>query len=370
MPAIDELTRSWMPAHLRGLTPYDPAFSATPIVLSANENPFGVPDELRPAMERAIARAAWERYPDPLANDLRDAIASWYGVRRANVLVCNGGDEAIFNFLLAFGGGATMLNCPPTFEVYELYGSMVGVTARNVWRDPETLRPDWDELLSVAPECDLAVLTTPNNPTGDLTPRSQVEALLDACPGPVLIDEAYGEFTAKGDLTGPQHTSALPLLASHPNLVILHTLSKAFGMAGLRVGYVIASEGVVAALASVRQPYSVNSLSAAAAEVAVRNRGLFEPRVRQLQAERDRLYAALSAMGSAGVRVWPSAANFLLVRLPNAGFLRAALRDEHGILVRDFSAAPGLADCLRISVGTPEQNDALLGALSELLGWV
>jgi len=366
MSQIPERVKQWMPAHLHGLEPYDPAFTPCDTILSANENNFGVPASVRDEMLAALAGVEEMRYPDALSGELRAELAAWHGVEPANVLVCNGGDEAIFNFFLAFGGGAKLLNCPPTFEVYELYGSMVGVSAHNVWRDPETLRPRWDELLAAAPSCDLAVITSPNNPTGDAVERAQVELLLEAVPGPVLVDEAYAEFTGAGQLAAGQPGTALPLLQAHPNLVVLHTLSKAFGLAGARIGYVIADPGVISALAAVRQPYSVNSFSQAAALVAVRRREEFEPNLRTLLAERSRVQCALAELP--GVTLWPSDANFFLMRVPGAAQLRARLRDEHSILVRDFSAKPGLQDCLRVTVGRPEDNDALLGALGTLLG--
>ena len=365
MSQIPESVKRWMPVHLRDLEPYDPAFTPVDTILSANENNFGVPASVRDELCAAMAQVQEMRYPDALAHELRAELAAWHGVDPANVLVCNGGDEAIFNFFLAFGGGAKLLNCPPTFEVYELYGSMVGVSARNVWRDPGSLRPRWDELLAAAPSCDLAVITSPNNPTGDSVERAQVERLLAAVPGPVLVDEAYAEFTGDGSLAAGQPGTALPLLQEHPNLVVLHTLSKAFGLAAARLGYVIADAGVIAALAAVRQPYSVNSFSQAAALVAVRRREAFEPNLRTLLAERARLAAALAQLP--GVHVWPSDANFFLVRVPDAACVRARLRDEHSVLVRDFSAKPGLQDCLRITVGRPQDNDALIAALGALL---
>ena len=147
----------------------------------------------------------------------------------------------------------------------------------------------------------------------------------------------------------------------------MHTLSKAFCLAGGRIGYVLASPSVVNALAAVRQPYSVNVFSQAAGLAAVRNRKAFEPAIASIASERERLLDELASMEYLGVTVWPSAANFLLVRMPDAHVVRNRLRDEFSILVRDFSSAPGLRDCLRVTVGMPDENDALLEALRQLL---
>ena len=219
--------------------------------------------------------------------------------------------------------------------------------------------------MRAAQAANLVIVTSPNNPTGDLFPLDAVERLCDACPGIVLVDEAYGEFADEG-------TSAVPLLARHGNLVVLKTLSKAFGAAGIRCGYVLAAPDVIEVFSAVRQIYSVNVLTQATALAAVRARDVYAPVVAQIRAERERLRAALSSLLARTApeplgRVWPSQGNFLLVRVPEAGNVRERLRDEYSILVRDFSYAPGLSNCLRITVGTPEENDAVLAALTELL---
>lgn len=221
-------------------------------------------------------------------------------------------------------------------------------------------------MLAAAPECNLAIVTSPNNPTGDVAPLDFVAALCDACPGMVMVDEAYVEFA---DDSFGAATTAQGLIAEHPNLAILHTLSKAFGAAGTRLGYVIAAPEVVDVFAAIRQIYSVNVLSQAAALACVRARDAYTPVVAQIASERERELCALRAMAAEGmpVEAWPSAANFVLVRTPHATRVRERLRDEYSILVRDFSYAPGLADCLRITVGTPQENDEVLAAFAALV---
>ena len=359
MAQLSDRIKVLVQPHLRTLEPSDPNFTPTRVNLSANENTYDVPAPARALIDEALAATPTNRYPDPMSNELRDELAAWHGVSRENVIVGNGGDELLYNFLLAFGGpGRTLVNVPPTFSEYAFFASLTQTGVRDVWRDPETFLPREDELVAAAGEASLVILTSPNNPTGDVAPLELVARVCDACPGLVMVDEAYGEFAEPG-------TSAEALLAEHDNLLVLHTLSKAFALAGARCGYVIAAPDVIAALAAVRQIYSVNVLTQAAALAAVRARAEFDPTVEKIVSERSRLYESLARVE--GVRVWPSEGNFILARVAGASRVRERLRDERSILVRDFSYAPGLADCLRITVGTPEENDAVIEALSEIV---
>lgn len=346
---------------LAGFEPYDPAFTPCRINLSANENTHPLPASVTEAMCAAAVSCALNRYPDPMANDLRDLLAAWHGVERGNVMVGNGGDELLFNFIYAFGGpGRTLLDCPPSFSEYAFFASLAQTEVRQVWRDPETFELDQQAVLDAAPDCDIVIVTSPNNPTGNLVPFEFVGRLCAACPGLVMVDEAYMEFADAG-------ASARSLLDAHDNLIILHTLSKAFGEAGIRLGYVLAAPDIIDVFGAVRQIYSVNVLTQAAALAAVRDRALFLPVIDRVRAERERMFSALAEIAGGALTVWPSQANFLLVRMPGASEVRQRLRDEFSILVRDFSHAPGLQDCLRITIGTPEENDAVLAALRALL---
>ena len=368
MAQLSDRMRSLVQPYLAGIEPYDPNFTPTRINLSANESTYPLPDGVRERIDTALAVTPLNRYPDPMSNSLRDELAVRHGVAREQICVGNGGDELLYNFLLAFGGvGRTLLNCPPCFSEYAFFASLTQTAVRDVPRDAETLLPDASALVEAAHTCDLAILTSPNNPTGDAASVDLVRALCAACPGMVMADEAYIEFA--DDAMGAKATCQ-GLLDECPNLVILHTLSKAFGCAGVRCGYVIAASDVIEVFAAIRQIYSVNVLTQAAALAAVQERDTFAPVVAQIAVERERVRTALEAMrGERGlpVRVWPSSANFLLVRVPEASRVREVLRDEFSILVRDFSATPGLADCLRITIGTPEENDEVLSALTSLL---
>ena len=344
---------------LRGFEPYDPAFSPCRVNLSANENTHELPAEVRAAVDAALLATPLNRYPDPMANALRDAIAERHGVSRGMVCVGNGGDEVLFNLLFAFGGpGRTVVTCPPDFAEYANFAAMCECETHSVWRDPEDFSVDVDALVAAARDAALVILTSPNNPTGGLLDRSVVERVLAETEALVLVDEAYVEFA-------PEGSSVVDLVAGNPRLMVLRTLSKAFALAGLRLGYLVADPAVVDALGAVRQIYSVDVLAQSVALAALGARDALAPVIADIVEERERLAAGLSALP--GARVWPSAANFVLVRLPRAAEVRRRLRDEHSVLVRDFSSSPGLDGCLRVSVGTREENDVLLDALSLLL---
>ncbi len=352
-----DVTTRLRPA-LRAFEPYDPRFSPVRVNLSANENTHPLPAGLSEAVLEAARATPLNRYPDPMANALRDALAERHGTDRAHVIVGNGGDELLFNLLFAFGGlGRTVVTCPPDFAEYANFAAMCETPVVAVPRDAEDFSVDAGALLAAAADAALVILTSPNNPTGGLVDRALVGRLLAETEALVLVDEAYVEFAGEDE-------SLAPLVPGNPRLIVLRTLSKAFALAGLRVGYLIADPQVVDALGAVRQIYSVDVLAQAVALAFVERRALLAPVVADIVAERERLAAGLSALP--GVRTWPSAANFVLARVPNAHRTWERLRDEHSILVRDFSSTPGLDDCLRLTVGTREENDALLDALSVL----
>lgn len=359
MAQIDARLRVVMRPSAAALEPYDPHFTPVEVNLSANENTYGMPQAVHDKVVEALAAVATNRYPRAMSDDLRRAIADWHGVDPSQVIVGNGGDELLFNLFLAFGGGTgRLVEATPDFSVYRLYAELVETPVVSVPRDPVTFSPNVEALVEAARMATLVVVTSPNNPTGDLFPLDGVRALCEACPGVVLVDEAYAEFADPG-------TSAEPLLATCPNLAVLHTFSKAFSLAAGRVGYVLADPSVVGALSAVRQPYSVNSFSQAAALVAAKNREAFVPTIEAIRRDREPLRQRLAALP--GVTAWPSQANFLCVRVPDAHRAWERLRDEHSILVRDFSSTPGLEGCLRITVGRPEENDRVVEALARIL---
>ena len=280
-------------------------------------------------------------------------IAEREGLVPGQVLVGNGGDELIFDTFLAWGGpGRTFLNFPPTFSVYCADAQMTGTRVVDVARSDS-----FDVAIDAALEAiscedpDLIVVTSPNNPTGNVIERGALERMLDATDALVLLDEAYIEFAER---------TSTELLAYHGNLAILRTFSKAYALAGVRLGYLLASEAVISEYLKVRQPYSVDRLSQAVGEETYRSSDIMERRVADIKHERARLFERLGTVPD--IEVYPSEANYLLVRVPDAHRIWEGLYERHGVLVRDFSGSAGLEDCLRVTVGTQEEDNAFLDA--------
>lgn len=354
--------------HLKDLEAYDPRYLPARIYLNANENPYGMPEQAREEFLRSVSEEALHRYPDPLAKRLRATLAQKLGVDDECVLLGNGGDELLFDICLAYGGvGRCLLSAPPTFSVYNTDAILTQTQVVEIARKNEVskeglldFRVNEAALLDFARqnEADIIMLTSPNNPTGDCLPLAFIEELLNATDALVLIDQAYIEFAAPGN-------NALRLFKEHTNLALLYTFSKAYSLAGLRIGYLVAHKEVTHELCKVRQPYSVDALAALAALAALKEEAAVEQQVAAIRSERERLARLLGKEGL-GLLLAPSEANFLLVRVPRAHEVWQQLYDEYGILVRDLSLVPGLEDCLRISIGTPEENDELVEALSTI----
>lgn len=344
---------------LVGITPYDPKYIPADAFMSANENPHDVSDDIRHEIERAVRKVDLNRYPDPLANELRDMIAEANGLERDWVLVGNGGDELLFDTALAWGGpGRTFLNLPPTFSVYAANARLTNTAIMDVPRKPA---PDFgiDEdvvLAAVSDPCnpvDFTIVASPNNPTGLRAPHDFMERLLSSTDALVVADEAYFEFS---------RMTSRPLLEANRNLVLLRTFSKAFSLAGVRLGYIMAHPDVIKEYLKVRQPYSVDAVSQAIGCVVFENRAKFEPGIRAIIDERDRVMEGLKVIP--GVRPFPSDSNWVLFQVEDAGQAWEYLYGK-GILVRDFSDAPLLEGTLRVTIGTPQQNDAFLANLRD-----
>ena len=365
---------------LADLEPYDPDMRPVRIMLSANENNWGMPDDVAREAQRRLAGVALNRYPEATSPRLRELVGQMWDVPAHRVVVANGGDELLFNLLLAYGGkGRVLVNCPPTFSAYELYAKLTATSVVNVNRDANTFELDEDGLLEAArdPQAALVVVTSPNNPTGNLTSVDFVRRLAQATSALVLVDEAYAEFC-------DVQASCVPLVSELPNVCVLRTMSKAYALASARVGYLICPDDVADAMLAVRLPYSVNRMSQVVAETVVEMRGEFAPIIEAVREERSRLTEALEGLaaelaaslpdGADGLRVWPSEANFVMVRFPGQASGLPCADEMHellaadSILVRNFSHTPGLEGCLRISVGKPEEDDELLASLRRHLG--
>lgn len=346
---------------LERITPYDPKYIPAEMFMSANENPRDLDEDVRKDMERAIRKVNLNRYPDPLANELRDMIAEANGLERENILVGNGGDELLFNTALAWGGpGRIFLNLPPTFSVYDNNARLTNTTIEEIPRnfegdfsiDEEAVLARMSGQAGDAP-VDYTIIASPNNPTGLRANPEFLTRLLESTDALVMVDEAYFEFS---------RSTMRPYLATYDNLVILRTFSKAFSLAGVRLGYILAHPEVIREYIKVRQPYSVDAVSQAIAKVVFANRASFEPGIRSIVDERERMMAGMKIIP--GVKPYPSDSNWILFRMDRAEEAWQYLYD-HGILIRDFSHAPMLEGTLRVTVGTPDQNDAFLSNLKD-----
>jgi len=326
--------------------------------LNTNESPFPPPAAWREAFLEELAATAFHRYPDREALALREAIGALHGVGPDQVLVGKGSNEVIQALCLAYGGpGRTVAVFEPTYALHShiprITGTAVAVGER---RADFTLDPREVERVLAESRPAIAFLCSPNNPTGRIDGPEVAEAALATSPGLVVVDEAYAQFSP---------SSALSLVSSDGPLVVTRTFSKTWSMAACRLGYLVGPAAIVAAAGKVMLPYHLDAATQIAGRLALRYTAEMEARVAALVSERTRVAGALVSLP---VDTWPSEANFLLFRPqqvdgPTAwkGLL------ERSVLVRDCSSWPRLDGCLRVTIGTPPENDTFLSALTEVL---
>lgn len=349
---------------LRGIEPYGAPQLDVPVTLNVNENPYPPSETVVADVAAAVADATrtLNRYPDREASALREALADYlgHGVTPAQVWAANGSNEVMLQLLQAFGGpGRTAVSFAPTYSMYPEYARDT-MTGWVVGHRAEDFSLDTEHAVSVIKERrpTVVLLPSPNNPTGTALPTDTVVAVCAATAevgGVVVIDEAYGEFRRSGT------PSALELLPTTPNLVVSRTMSKAFALAGARLGYLAASTEIVDALRVVRLPYHLSAVTQAVALAALRHRDELLGRVDDLRAERDRTVAWLRERGHT---VADSDANFALFgTFPDRHAVWQGLLDR-GVLIRET----GPDGWLRVSIGTPEEMAAFKAALMEVVG--
>lgn len=334
--------------NIRNLVPYSSArdefTGEAKVFLDANENSLGSP-----------LLKWYNRYPDPHQQALKEKLSHIKGITPSHIFLGNGSDEAIDILFRAFcePGRHNVIVCPPTYGMYEVSANINDVAVRKV---PLTASFQLDlEAMEAAVDADTRIiwLCSPNNPTGNSIDRADIEMILNNFDGIVVVDEAYINFS--------RHRSFIPDLADYPNLVVLQTLSKAWGLAALRVGMAFASEAIIGIMNRIKPPYNINEAAQQLASDALEEVEQVNEMIQILVAERDRLSAALK-QHSLVRRVYPSDANFLLVEVEGGRKVYEYLLTQ-GIVVRDRSTTPGCADCIRITVGTPLENEMLLKAL-------
>lgn len=339
--------------------------AAVAVRLNTNEAPEPPSPSWVAAVQRAVSEIAFNRYPDREAGELRRRIAGLHGVAPEQVHCANGSNEVIQALLLAYGGaGRAVAVFEPTYALHSHIARITGTAVVEGQRDDAYLisRGALSGTLAMAAAAfgpsnpAVTFLCSPNNPTGRLEPRATLEAALAQAPGLVVVDEAYGQFAP---------WSATELLAAQENLVVVRTFSKTWSLAGLRLGYALGHPEVIDAMWRVSLPYHLDTLKQAAGIAALAHDGEMRERVSRLVAERERLARALGALGA---DVVPSDANFILFA-PPVGDARAVWQGllDRSVLVRDVSSWPRLSGMLRVTVGTPAENDAFLAALESVL---
>ena len=350
----DQLIRD----EIRSLAAYHVPDSSGYVKLDAMENPYRLPDDLRAALGQLVCDAAINRYPDAAASTLKTRLRESMQVPDGmDILLGNGSDEIIQILAMAIAKpGAVILGLEPSFVMYRMIAAYVGARYVGVPLKADfTL--DVDATLAAIAEHQPALIfiAYPNNPTGNLFDAGQLARILDAAQGLVVMDEAYHVFA---------ETSFLPQLAQYPNLLVMRTLSK-LGLAGLRLGFLVGAPTWLRELDKLRLPYNVNVLTQQVAERVLARSDVLEHQAAAIRTERTQLMQALKNLP--GVTAYPTAANFILFRVAQADTVFDKLKGK-GILIKNLSRAhPQLANCLRVTVGTPIENTQFLTALATSL---
>ena len=351
----------WVRPEIRALSAYHVPDASGLIKLDAMENPYAWPDGLRTEWAELTRTLDVNRYPHPQAPALKEQLRVAMGVPEgAELLLGNGSDEIIQMIALALAGpDRTVLTVEPGFVMYRMIAVFAGMRYCGVPLRPDDFALDLPALLEAIARHRPAVvfIAQPNNPTGNRFDETALVEVIQAAPGLVVIDEAYAPFT---------DATLLPRVGEWPNLAVMRTVSK-MGLAGLRLGYLAGPAAWLNEFDKVRLPYNINVLTQRAAELALRHKPVLDAQTEAIRAERGRLHAALAAID--GVTPYPSEANFILLRVP-AGRARAIFEGlrARGVLVKSLDGAhPLLADCLRVTVGTPDENAAFVAALREVV---
>lgn len=327
--------------NIKRLIPYSSArdeFDATALIqLDANENPF---------------ETGLNRYPDPYQTELKLKISTWKGVSAKNLVLGNGSDELIDLLIRAFCEPKrdNILGLSPSYGMYKVCCDINDVEFKEVPTDENFQFKASDVLNNVNDQTKMIFLCSPNNPSGNILNKSEIEQLLSEFEGIVVIDEAYIDFSSEN--------SWIKSLDKHPQLVVLQTFSKSIGMAGIRLGMGWASESIIAVFNRIKPPYNVNGLTQAAALEVLSQMEIVTSRIDEIKIQRERLNKALQKLAMVK-KVFPSEANFILVEVSNADELYEYLLDK-GIVVRNRSKQYNCTNCLRITVGIEEENNELL----------
>ncbi len=351
-----DLVESRVKGEIRRLSAYSVPHYRTTVKLDGNESPFSLPPEVKEKVGRALGDIDINRYPDPGADRLRRKISKVSDFPLEGILLGNGSDELIGMLITTFSGGTGRILYPvPTFSMYGISGFALGMELLEVALDANF---DIDTEAAIdrieEKDPDLIFLASPNNPTGNMFSADRIREIIRISKGIVVVDEAYSDFSGY---------TFLPLIEEHENLIILRTLSKV-GFAGLRLGILYGRENLVREVNKVRYPYNINSLSQGVAEVVLENHEFVNENIQLIIRERGRVYKTLSDME--GVEPYHTDANFILFKVGDANQVFEALVGRD-VLIRNFNKPGRLENCMRVTIGTPEENDRFLEALGGIL---
>jgi histidinol-phosphate aminotransferase len=338
---------------VRGLTQYHLEPEETAIKLNQNENPFDWPAQVKEEVAEFCKKRPWNRYPNFIPDGLKKKLSAYVGVDPGGIIVGNGSNEMLLVLMLSLASRQRdVILCQPTFTLYRLLAGGVGATERVVYLD-KNLNFDVDAICDAARRHSgsVLVLCSPNNPTGSFLSESDLKKILSVHTGFCICDQAYVEFGGY---------SAVPLLKSNPNLIITRTFSKAFAGAGLRLGYMLGTPDIIGQINKIKLPYNINFFSEHVAGVLLSRAGMVRERIEFIVRERDAMYGALAAQPFDAV--YKSASNFIMMRCGRKSELFAYLK-QSGILVRDVSSYQMCENCLRVNIGTGEENKAFLSAV-------
>lgn len=357
----EQLARRWIRKNIRALQAYHVPDPGDMIKLDAMENPYQWPEAMQQAWLQELAGQALNRYPDPSAAVLTRALRESFGIpETVDVLLGNGSDELIQIMAMAVAGpGRAILAPEPGFVMYRMIAEFTGMDYVAVPLQADDFSLDMEAMRNAIDEHDPAIifLAYPNNPTGNLFDEQQVREIIEQGNGLVVVDEAYAAFASH---------SFLPMLTEYDNLLVMRTVSK-MGLAGLRLGFLMGTPALVREFDKIRLPYNINVLTQSSATYALAHRDVLDAQTSLIREQRQQLFDDLSVMD--GIVVYPSEANFLLLRTAKgqAGRIFEGLKQK-GVLIKNLDPAGGmLQDCLRVTVGRPEENAAFVTALSELL---
>lgn len=325
--------------------------------LNQNESPFDVPIEIKSELLKDFSKLEWNRYPQNESPVLKNKLAAQYGVNSDQVLLGNGSNQLLQTVLTAtLGSKNKVLYCPPTFSLFDIYIPIYGGQPIECSIRPGEEFPIVKILNIIETEKPhVILLCTPNNPTGAEIAQNHVEKILDSFNGLVFLDEAYGEFSS---------WTAIPRLNDYENLIISRTFSKAYSLAGLRFGYLIAQQSIIKQLRKVNLPYNINLLTEAVVSRLLDNQEDVLSQVEFLKSERDRMYNQLLKLKK--IKAYPSSANFILFQCENSEKLFGEMKAQ-GVVVRDVSGYKHLQNHLRVNVGTIEENNLFIQVLTSIL---